>query len=485
MTRILVIEDDLGIRSNILDLLEAEGFDPVGAADGSAGVVEALAKPPDLVLCDITMPLLDGYGVLKALAEHPATAAIPFVFLTAKADRCEIRYGMNLGADDYVTKPFTRQDLLETVRARLDRSRVRAARSPSEAPPEDPGREGSRPLPPPPRVVVLDPTMKALYAEARLAARGPISVLLLGETGVGKEMLALEIHRTSPRASGPFVALNCASLADSLLESELFGHEKNSFTGATHAKPGLLETAGGGTVLLDEIGDIPLATQVKLLRVIEERKVTRVGGRVAIPIDVRFVSATHRDLEGEAQRGGFRQDLLFRLNGVTLEIPPLRERKAELEVLASVFLEGAAHALGRPTPRIAPAALGALLAYEWPGNVRELRHAMERAALMCAGEEVALEHLPPRVAAVGGRGPARVASTLASSSAVAPSGAHASGDLREERRVAVEDIERRQIEDALARCGGNQTAAAALLGISRRTLVARLAQYDFPRPRKR
>ncbi|MDQ3034562.1 MAG: sigma-54 dependent transcriptional regulator [Myxococcota bacterium] len=486
-TRILVIEDDLGIRSNILDLLDAEGFEAVGAPDGGAGVAEALARPPDLVLCDVTMPALDGYGVLRALSEHDSTATIPFVFLTAKADRGDVRLGMNLGADDYITKPFTRADLLDTIRARLERNRLRASRVPDE-----PG-SGKHVRPRPERattMIVLDPVMRAVYDEARRAARGPISILILGETGVGKEILAHEIHRSSTRASGPFVALNCAALSDTLLESELFGHEKSAFTGAAQSKPGLLESANGGTVFLDEIGDIPLSTQVKLLRVLEDRKVMRVGGRAALPIDVRFVAATNRDIERDADQGIFRRDLLFRLNSVTLTLPPLRERHGELEALAQVFLRATSEELGRTTPRIMPAAMSALLAHDWPGNVRELRNVMERAALMCSSAELGPEHLPPKIG-----GAHRVTPPPAAPSCSAgghPSGAsarsdrdHAPADFLEERRGALAEVERRRIEDALARCAGNQTQAAALLGISRRTLVSRLSQYELPRPRKR
>ncbi len=485
MTRILVIEDDAGIRSNILELLEAEEFEAVGAADGAAGVAEALARAPDLVLCDITMPVLDGYGVLKALSEHDATASVPFVFLSARAERAEIRLGMNLGADDYVTKPYARSDLLEAIRARLERARVRQSQVPERPSSERQARPSRAERPT--RAIVLEPRMQAVYDEARRAALGPISILILGETGVGKEVLAHEIHRVSPRARGPFVALNCAALSETLLESELFGHEKGAFTGAAQAKRGLLESADGGTVFLDEVGDLPLSTQVKLLRVLEERRVMRVGGRTPTPVDMRVISATNRDIERDAQRGTFRADLLFRLNGATLTIPPLRERRVEIESLARVFLAAAATELDRPAPRLGPDALARLLTHDWPGNIRELRNAVERAVLMCGGDEIRAEHLPSRLAAGGaavalapGRG---LAPTTPAGHAPMPEGSPT--EAREERRVAVEDVERRQIEDALARCGGNQTQAASMLGISRRTLVSRLSQYAFPRPRRR
>ncbi|WP_437575180.1 sigma 54-interacting transcriptional regulator [Sorangium sp. So ce887] len=248
-------------------------------------------------------------------------------------------------------------------------------------------------------VVVRAPAMLALYEQAARAARSLISVLILGETGVGKEVLARTLHARSPRASGPYVELNCAALPPSLLESELFGHEKSAFTGATQARPGLLESAHGGTLFLDEIGELPLAFQAKLLRVLEDRKVLRIGGRAPRRIDLRFVAATNRDIEAEIARGAFRQDLYFRLNGISLVVPPLRERVSEIGPLAGRFLEEACRQLEqRSAPRISPEALAVLEAYFWPGNVRELRNVIERAAVLCAGDSVEPVDLPPHLA---------------------------------------------------------------------------------------
>ncbi|HEX4458011.1 MAG TPA: sigma 54-interacting transcriptional regulator [Polyangia bacterium] len=321
----------------------------------------------------------------------------------------------------------------------------------------------------PASVVVRDPAMLALHELAARAAAGTISVLLLGETGCGKEILADTIHNRSPRRDKPFLRLNCAALAESLLESELFGHEKGSFSGATQTKPGLLETADGGTVFLDEVGEMPLSLQAKLLRVIEERRVTRVGGLKARAIDVRFVSATNRDLEAESALGTFRADLYYRLNGMTLSIPPLRERPSEIESLAQLFLTRAASELGRPVPALAADALTQLKRYIWPGNIRELRNMMERAALLCAGSEVTLAELPLEKLSAGFTRPAPPSPSPTPSIDDALSG----------------DDERARIMAALERCAGNQTHAARLLGISRGTLVSRLAEYKLPRPRKR
>ena len=325
-------------------------------------------------------------------------------------------------------------------------------------------------------VVVCAPAMIELYALADRIAQGTISVLVQGETGSGKEILARHIHDKSPRASGPFLALNCASLADSLLESELFGHEKGAFTGAVQAKPGLLESAQGGTVFLDEIGEMPMATQVKLLRVIEERKVQRVGGLAPRSIDVRIVSATNRDLEAESTRGTFRSDLYFRLNGITLGIPPLRERRSEIGELADAFVVRAAAELGRTPPAISPEARAWMTEHPWSGNIRELRNVIERAVLLSGGEALSVAHLAPRA---GARAAAPVVAPVAPV-APPPNDDGVAPNLKGEMAA----LERSRILDALTKCGGNQTQAAQLLGMSRRTFVQRLSEYGVPRPRK-
>jgi two-component system response regulator AtoC len=294
----------------------------------------------------------------------------------------------------------------------------------------------------------LDEEMRRVHALAARAAAGSINLLILGETGAGKEVLARRVHRLSPRAARPFVCINCAALSEPLLESELFGHERGAFTGATAAKPGLLETAPGGTVFLDEVGELPAALQAKLLRVIETRELTRVGSVRSRQIDVRFIAATNRDLEAEVARGGFRRDLYFRLNGMTLSLPPLRERPGEIPALCRLFLKELSPAAGRKQPpRLTAEALAQLCAHAWPGNVRELRNAIERALLLAPGDEIGVEHLP-------GAAPVAVVG------------------------------ERERILAALAACAGNQSRAARQLGISRKVLLARLDSYGVKRPRK-
>lgn len=309
--------------------------------------------------------------------------------------------------------------------------------------------------------------MQRLHRLARRVASSKINVLLLGETGVGKEVMASTLHKMSPRASSPFLGINCASLTDTLFESELFGYEKGAFTGATSAKPGLIEAAHTGTFFLDEVGEMPLSAQAKLLRVLELRAVHRVGSIKQTPVDVRFISATHRNLAEEVAAGRFREDLYYRLNGISLVIPPLRERLDEVVPLARSFLAEAAREAGfGSVPLLSPECIAWMQGHTWPGNIRELKNAINRAVLLSTGGIVQPEHL----ALDDNYNPGRAAPVP---SAPAPITANPG------------DAERQRIVQALADCGGNQTRAAKLLGISRRTLSSRLNQLDIPRPRKK
>lgn len=340
--------------------------------------------------------------------------------------------------------------------------------------------------------------MDGLRELVACVADSTISVLIMGETGVGKEVLAETVHRQSQRADGAFLRLNCAALSESLLESELFGHERGAFTGAVAQKRGLLETAGGGTVFLDEVGELPLAMQAKLLRVVEERVVTRVGGLEPRSLDVRFIAATNRDLEAEVARGGFRQDLFFRLNGITLVIPPLRERVDEIEGLCESFVAAASRGRSR-RPRLSPEALSLLRAYSWPGNIRELRNVIDRATLLCGDGDITPRHLPLEKmnAPVTARAPIRSAAPPVLLPSSAPSrppfaGSEGTTDAWPAIRDApsgklsaeIEALERQRILDALERCLWNQTKAAQLLGMTRGLLMARLDVYGIARPRK-
>jgi len=308
--------------------------------------------------------------------------------------------------------------------------------------------------------------MQKVHALAERAAAGTINVLITGETGVGKELLAETVHRASPRRDGPYVCLNCAALSETLLESELFGHERGAFTGAVAAKPGLLETAAGGSLFLDEVGELPLATQAKLLRVIETREVTRLGSVKPRRIDVRFIAATNRDLEAEVGRGAFRQDLYFRFNGITLTIPPLRARVDEIRYLAELFARQICRDLGRAPPVLPPAIIGLLESYAWPGNIRELKNVVERAVLLSSSPIIGPEHLPLDKLSPG----------TAPGSPPSP---------RVDTQKMSAPTERDKIITALNACAGNQSRAAEMLGMPRRTFVNKLDLYKIPRPKKK
>jgi two-component system response regulator AtoC len=333
------------------------------------------------------------------------------------------------------------------------RERLRGARTQQGEPPAE------RPTRLPHRVVAIDPLMKQVFKLAERAAQAPISVLIVGETGTGKEVVAEAIHRMSPRAEAPFVRLNCAALTETLVESELFGHEKNAFTGATATKRGFFEAATGGTLFLDEVGELPIGTQVKLLRVLEQWRIVRVGGTTEIPVDVRLVCATNRDLETEVQRGRFREDLFFRIAAFVIPVPPLRDRKGEILPLAVHFAHEIATDLRQPTAGFTPEAMAALQQASWPGNVRELRNVIERAVVLSEGTKIGREHLPEQVLAQARATP------------------HDALDVRQ--RVA--SVEREAVTAALDAADGNQTQAAKKLGISRFALIRMMAKHDIKR----
>ncbi|MEQ8280643.1 MAG: sigma 54-interacting transcriptional regulator [Deltaproteobacteria bacterium] len=321
-------------------------------------------------------------------------------------------------------------------------------------------------------LVIESRAMVQLYALAERVAPSDLSVLVLGETGVGKEVLANHVHAKSKRAAKPFVAINCGGFTEELLESELFGHERGAFTGAVQAKPGLLETAEGGTVFLDELGEMSPSTQVKLLRVLEDRQVRRLGSVKPTQIDTRLIAATNQDLEDLIRRGAFREDLYYRLNGISLVVPPLRERTDEIQVFASAFAKNTAEREGRVVPRFGDDAIAAFMSYAWPGNVRELKNVVERAVILAIDGVITREHLPMD----------RLSSSIVFAS---PRGGSLSPPAPTSLGEEIDSLEKQRILDALEKCGGNQSRAAELLGISRKTLLRRLDRYGVPRPRKK
>ncbi|MBI4818548.1 MAG: sigma 54-interacting transcriptional regulator [Deltaproteobacteria bacterium] len=363
-----------------------------------------------------------------------------------------------------------RGDLIEAGRSSMMVHGNEPDTEPLPAPLARRGDTSPSALPSSAQLVVENEAMRELHELIRRIAPSEISVLILGETGVGKEVLAHQVHTRSKRNSGPFLALNCGAFSEELLESELFGHERGAFTGAHKTKLGLLETAAGGTIFLDEIGEMPISLQVKLLRVLEERKIRRVGGLEAIPIDVRFIAATNRDLSAAVELSKFREDLYYRLNGITLRVPPLRERRDEIPRLAQSFADHAANRECLPAVRLSASAIQQLGQYAWPGNIRELKNVVEHAVVLAGGGEITVDHIPRE------KLPQRTPTAIAG---------RASDEPADSLKDELEAVERDRILKALDACAGNQTRAAQLLGLSRQALIRRLEQYSVTRPRKR
>ncbi|HHQ47580.1 MAG TPA: sigma-54-dependent Fis family transcriptional regulator [Acidobacteria bacterium] len=446
---IFLVDDDEGSRDAMRRALERVGYDvrAFGSAEEALARLEA-GDPVDVIVSDVRMPGMDGYDFLRAVrADHPD---LPFLLVTAFGDVDDAVAALQEGADDYLTKPVKMQELRRRVQLHLERRSLsdenRRLRQRLE---KSYGFEG---------IIGHSRPMEELYERMRIVAPAPSTVLIVGESGTGKELVANAIHQNSPRASGPFVPVNCGAIPGEILESELFGHERGAFTGAHQRRIGLIETASGGTLFLDEISELSPELQVKLLRVLEDRKIVRVGGSVNIPVDFRLVAATNRDLESWVEDGRFRQDLYYRLKVVTLEIPPLRQRPDDIPLLVQHFLALYNEKLGRSVRGIDPEALDALAQQPWPGNVRELRNLMETLVLFCRGDEITLEDLPPEYRVPGGgREPAR------------------SDAPWHPRPMA--DIEKEAILRTLEYTKGHRGKAAQLLQIGLRTLQRKLKEY--------
>jgi len=449
--RVLLVDDESGILDTLRILFRGEGYE-VSTALGGAAALEALAgEKPDVVVTDIRMPGVSGLEVLARTRE--VDPEIPVILMTAQASLQSAVRAVNEGAYYYLQKPFANDDLLAICRRA---SEARLLRAENRELKKEIKRQGRRAKD---RPIGKSKGFLEVLELAETVAPTDSTILLSGESGTGKEVVARHVHELSTRSDGPFFSINCGALPENLLESELFGHVKGSFTGAVKDKEGLLVAAGGGTFFLDEIGEMSPATQVKLLRALQEREVIPVGSTEAIPVDVRVIAATNRDLEEEIRRGTFRSDLYYRLNVIALHMPPLRERRDDIPLLADHFLKRASEA----EPGSAPATLAddtmhALMSYDWPGNVRELENALERAAVVAGGAEIAAEHLPQRVV-----------------EAPAP-------QLVSERPLpnpAMEVIERAYIEWVLQAEGGNKSRAAEVLGIDPSTLYRKLNRYGL------
>jgi two-component system response regulator PilR (NtrC family) len=450
------VDDEQSMRELLEILLRKEGYEVAAEADAAAAIARAQATPFDLVISDLRLGRGSGIDVLRAVkASSPATEV---VMVTAFATTENAVQAMKLGAYDYVLKPFKVDELKLVVAKALER---RALVAENRVLRHQAGASTSAPE----ELLGASPAIDEVRELVARVAPARTTVLVAGESGTGKEVVARTIHARSDRRAEPFVAINCGAIPEGLIESELFGHEKGSFTGAVGAKPGLFEVAGSGTIFLDEVGELPPPVQVKLLRVLQERKIRRVGGAADIPVAARIVAATNRDLAEEVRAGRFREDLFYRLNVIQIRTPPLRERREDLPIFLGHFLARFAAEQGRPPPRVSDEARRLLLAYGYPGNVRELSNVVERAVTLAAGDEIVPDVLPASV-----RGAPPVAE-VAAGAELPLEGLDLQSHL--------DAIERRILEQALERAGGVKTEAAKLLGLTFRSLRYRLAKFGI------
>jgi two-component system, NtrC family, response regulator AtoC len=455
--RVLVVEDDTGLRELLRNELEDAGYRLTAVADAKQAQAIIQGEHPDLVVSDLRLPGESGRDLLahcRALEAPPA-----FIMITAFGTVEQAVEALQAGADDFLTKPLRLDHLRLSVARVLDARRLRSELSQFRTLLADGDFHG---------MVGRSASMRRLFDAIRQIAPLAGPVIVTGESGTGKELVARALHAESPRRAGPFVPVNCAAMPPELMESELFGHAKGAFTGATQQRAGLFVEANGGTLLLDEIGEMQADTQAKLLRVLEDGCIRPLGADREISVDVRLVAATNRDLEMEVDAGRFRKDLFFRLETFPLEVPPLRTRGEDLDLLAARFIARFAALADRPAPVLSEQALARLRAYDFPGNVRELANALERATAFCDGREIRIAHLPERI-----RNRRRVAGGPGSVDAGAD-GTSVFPLLDGDEPVSLETLERRYIRWVLERTGGNKRQAAAVLGIGRRTLYRRL-----------
>jgi two-component system response regulator AtoC len=436
---ILIIDDERDFSDALARTLAAQDHACMAALTGAEGILKAKSSQPEAVLLDINMPDITGLDLIPDLRK--AAPGTSIVMITGQASHKSAVVAMKLGAEDYLEKPFPLEDLTLVLKRISEKIELkRQLREFKSRRVEEYAKD---------YLFLDDPAMRKVYRDLQeVGPRDQVTVLIQGETGTGKEHAARLLHLFSNRAAGPFIELHCAALPESLLESELFGHEAGAFTDAQQRKLGLFETAQGGTLFLDEIGELPLPVQTKLLKVLEEKTIRRLGGVENLKLDVRLVTATNRDLAREAETGRFRQDLFYRLNVYNVRLPPLRSRPSDLRILASHFFSRAAKDFGKRLEPLDEACLQALLQHNWPGNVRELKNLMERVALQANSDTISeadiLDSLPK--------------STTRNSS---------------------EPLERRHLEEALSKAKGDKSKAASLLGVSRPTLYRHLKKYGL------
>ena len=473
MGTILLVDDDDQLRSSFKQLLEQEGHEVRAAASGEAAVALVDEAMPDAVIMDVRMPGLDGLATLRLLRERDRR--LPVIIMTAYSTTDSAIEATKLGAFDYILKPFEIPDVLALLDKALDAGRVMRAQvrlSPAES-----GGEAEA-------IVGASRAMHEVYKAIGRVAPTDALVLLRGESGTGKELVARALYQYSARSAQPFLIINCVAIPDTLLESELFGYERGAFTGASARRIGKIEQAEGGTVFLDEIGDIPLSIQAKLLRLLQEKQIERLGGREPVQVNVRIIAATNRDLESAVSEGRFREDLYYRLNVVALHLPPLRERKEDIPRLAAHFMARLAGKMEVPVPEISPEAFERLCAHDWPGNVRELANLVQKLLIFHQGgpvtEAEATAALASSHAAHGGGAEPGSMQRIGQS----PLADYVSRMLRRNPGEKafdglMDEMGATIIREALSLCSGNRSQTARMLGLSRPTLLAKIEKYGL------
>jgi len=459
---VLIIDDERPLSELLGVLFEREGYRTIRAGSGEEGLERFDAERPDVVLTDLNMPGIDGLEVLRQVKTRAVATGrdVPVILLTAYGSVSTAVQAMREGAFDYVAKPFHNDELRLIVRKALAMRALEADNARMRVELGERYQLG--------QFVGTSGRMQDVYRLVRRVSATRISCLVCGESGTGKELLARAIHYGSDRSQQPFIPVNCGAIPDTLFESELFGYKKGAFTGAARDKVGMFEAADGGTLFLDEVGEMPLPAQVKVLRALAERKITPVGGTAELPVDVRLVAATNRDLRAEVAAGRFREDLYYRLNVVQIDMPPLRDRAEDVPMLVAHFIERFSEEYGKPIRGTTPEALGLLRGYRFPGNVRELQNIIERAIALESGALITPGSLPERV---------QGAMPHAAPGEVEPEEQPLTESVDLEARLA--DVERRYLERALTAANGNRTAAARLLGITFRSLRYRLVKFGM------
>jgi len=455
MPRILIIEDDPDGARSVCDAVEDAGYEATLARNGKDGLAKFAEAPPDVVLTDLVMPGLDGMAVLKRVRETAPDT--PVILMTAHGSVPSSVQALKDGAYDYLVKPLDLDELQTKLRHALEV--VALKRRVTDLSATVKSKFSSR------EIVAASPAMQKLLQQVRTLADTTATILVTGESGTGKELIARALHVDSKRGSAPFVAINCAAFADTLLESELFGHEKGAFTGAFSRYAGAFERADGGTLFLDEIGDAPASVQVKLLRALEDREIRRVGGASAFRVNTRLISATNRDLLARVREGAFREDLFYRVNIVTLHLPPLRERREDIRPLADRFIARACADHKRRLGRVLPSFYERLENFDWPGNIRQLRNAVEAAVLLAPNDTLSADtlNIPDHFISI------------------ATSDLPTSGDrVHFPDGMTLEGIERRVLEQTLEDSDGNRTTTAEKLGLSRRTIQRKIKEHGLP-----